>query len=236
MNVGRVVDPGPALDPGEQPLYPRPVAPDDMALLYLLVDAPRAARADHPVARRILPEDRNKVLHARELEDIGIDFVPIERDPLRRLARHRRKGKLPAEPEGSVARSGIVGKGEGGREAGAAGTDRQRNGRRPGARDGVGSELLAHASDRPAALGKRRRLDRAPTALAGTGGRIVPHAAVQSEKAVATKGARDRTFEDARSGEPAVDDPVLTASPSPGTERGQGGASRLPSQMKLIHV
>jgi hypothetical protein len=87
--------------------------------------------------------DRYEVLDAGEYEDIGLVVIEVTRHAFVRLARYRGRGEAPAEPEGPVARAGIVAQSELRPEAIATGAGRDRH-----------LKLGADTANRPAALGQ----------------------------------------------------------------------------------
>ena len=131
---------GPAFDSGKEALGTRPVPVD-----------PVRRRADRPV-RLGRPEHRHKVLRTREDEDIRLLAVSIPRQALVGLAGDRRHRQAPAVPEDPVARARVVGERQLWPKTRASRTDRHGYGHRSGSRDGIRTELLTDAADRPTAL------------------------------------------------------------------------------------
>ncbi len=158
----------PALDAGEQPFDARPVATD-----AIVGEAGRVVRRGH----------RHEIFRAGEQEDVGLGVVVVAGQPFVRLAADLRQGQRPAEAERAIAGAGVIAEGELRAEAGAAGAGGDGHGQGAGTGNGVGGELLADATDGPAALGQRdgRGLEgRGFGGLAPVGGRVVAGWAVGS--------------------------------------------------------
>lgn len=153
-------------------LYSRPIASDSVPveLIFMRHHAPEriahpetvwialtAGMAGNPRAIRILPIHRHQVFGAGKDKDVGFLCVSVLRQSLVGLARDGGKREAPTEAERSVASARIIGQGKLWPEPRATWAGRNGHRHRSGAGDRIGCELLADATDCPAAFRKRDR-------------------------------------------------------------------------------
>ena len=146
---------GPALDPREQPLGPRPVALDEVA--------PRGQRARLLVAGTA-GQHRHQVLGARQDEGVAVArmrCVLVPGQPLVGLARDGRESQPDAPAERAIARAGVIRELELRRGAPSARRDPQRDAERAGPGRRARRELLADAAKGAATPRGRDRRQRA---------------------------------------------------------------------------
>ena len=96
-HVGRVVDPSPSLDPGEETFDARPIAKDPKPCAFLVESGTVGA------------EDRNQVLGARKDEHIGFVGIKVLRQSTVGPARDGRVANAPAETIRTVTGTRVVG-------------------------------------------------------------------------------------------------------------------------------
>src|SRR6202521_711634 len=125
------------------------IADDLLAVSRDDFDLKRPREVLHQLACGIALELWNQILGASQQKDVG---SVVFWQPFIGLTRDSGPGQTPAEAEGSVAGTGVIGKRQLRRKTRPSRADGQWNRHRSSARYWIGGEFLPHSADRSAAF------------------------------------------------------------------------------------